>query len=227
MQPRFDAVSSARSGSDGTTLSWNHTLVGGKNKAIFVFLGAEWFTGPSNPFTSVTFNGIAMTLIYQNAATGGSHHAWEQLWALWGDANVPVPGTYTISASHPGPNSKSRCGIGISFSNLRPITFEALQQATGSSGTSLSLSITTLTGRALVVAGYYSQNGTTVAWTSPMIEAAEIGTGVGEESVLSVAYRVVDVPGAITVEAGVSNPESEVLIALAWPFFKNSANQIL
>lgn len=227
MQPRLDAVSSAVAGADGTTLSWNHTLVGGKNKAIFVFTGSEWFTGPSNPFTSMTFGGIPMTLFDQHASTGGSHHAWQQVWVLWGDANVPAPGTYAIVASHPAPNSKSRRGIAVSFSNLRPITLEALQSATGSGAHPLTLGLTTLTSRALVVAGFYSQNAGGVSWALPLTEAAETGASGGEESTLSVGYGVIDVPGPITVSADLSNPESEVLIAIAWPFFKSTGNQIL
>ncbi len=216
MNPTLDNTSSGYNGSSGNSLSWNHTIGNlGSAGLILVALESEWFNNPSNPYTSVTFNGVAMTRVGSAASYGGSHVGFVELWALWGNS-IPVGGTYTISATGQTPNSNSRMGTCASFRNLKAQNAEATHTSAGSGTNPLTNSLTTLTNNALLVTAYGSQNTPNATSTTGDTRAVITDGGSGEQSECALFYRLAGLAGSKSVSLSVNNPEGEAMITASF-----------
>lgn len=87
----FDAASNSGNYNNGTPWQWNHTVASGSDRVLVVVL--QIWTGGGTPATatSVTYNGVAMTLAKRQSGTDRS----VEIWVL---AN-PDTGTHQISAT--------------------------------------------------------------------------------------------------------------------------------
>lgn len=210
MVAKLDSTSTGVSGVTGSTLSWTHTLIG-KASLIVVGIQAEFIGGdaPGAYATSVTFNGVGMTLIARDVGSG-SHTSRVEMFALWG-VNVPAAGGYTVAVTYPG-NSQSRVGGGLAFKQTKGLTAEASTTANGNGGGSFGTNLTTVTGNALLISIYGSQNIPSATSTTGDTLGFTAVPGSGELSECDGFYRIAPTIGSNTVTLTVANPEGQAII---------------
>lgn len=193
----------------------------GKNGLIVVaWLGREE-GGEQNPeeINQITFNGVPLALWEANINETGGGIAY-----LYG-VNVPIAGTYTISLNFQDSpkQAEKKWGVAAAFSRIKPQEPEAQARNTKSGNTN-SLSITPLTGNALVVASWSWRVGFANTWGW----GTEIVTARGDnQGGVTLAYAVVNVPAAQTVSCTATNPEDNGLAALAFAMRKVSIATIM
>lgn len=194
-----DATSYGVTHGSASTLSWQHVLGAGGNRAIVIAVGQTDTIAspdPSSVVTSVTFNGIYATPVPNSIIYGGTSGSIQtQLFYLL-ESELPAAGTYTVTVNLAGTVGGLQAGA-VSFFGVQQGGPEAVITHRDTSGADLiSTSITTLTNNAVVVdsvennnvAAFTANTGQTVAWTG----SATSGTGAS-------SYKMTPTAGATTL----------------------------
>lgn len=146
----LDAVTSSADGTNGTTLSWSHTLGTGKNRVLVVGLAAEDGILADLVISSVTFNGAAMHPVPNSTAIAGSSTRMQTVLYYMLENELPTAGTYTVEAVYAGEVS-DRIGGAVSLKNVdQAVPAVAATNANLSSRT-IATSVTTLIDGAWIV----------------------------------------------------------------------------
>jgi polygalacturonase len=209
-----DAVSHAVSSGSASTLSWQHTLGAGANRAIVIAVGeADSVASPDQyaVVTSVLFNGVYATPVPNSVIYGGtSGMVQTQLFYLL-EPELPAAGTYTIQVNLAGSIAGISAGA-VSLFGVNPGPPEAVATSKATTGVNLiSTTITTLTNNAWVVdlvedgdtAVLTANSGQTIAWQGE----AKLGTGGSSTEAVPTA-------GAVTLGwSGTANRLTQSLAA--------------
>jgi hypothetical protein len=161
MSITVDAVATA-SGSSGTTLAWSHTVGSISNGLLIVAM--EDSTTYASPFSSVTYGGVALTLITDVQAAGGAGRELS-LWYLKG----VTAGTASIVATM-STSGDSVTGASISFGGVNqttPLGTAASGVSSGSGATSMSATTTGGAATDMVVAALAVRSTTAPSVSSP------------------------------------------------------------
>jgi hypothetical protein len=145
----FDSTSSAFSSTDGTTLSWSHTIGSGSDRILIVGICGLDSIASDLVISSVKYNGVNMDFVSGSSVTlTTSTSRKTELYYLL-DSGLPTAGTYTVTVTYSG-NVTNRNGGAISLTGAAQRARETV--ATNSqSATTISTDITTLTNGAWVV----------------------------------------------------------------------------
>jgi polygalacturonase len=192
-----DAVSHGVTNGSASTLSWQHTLGAGTNRAIVIAVGeADSVASPDQyaAVTSVLFNGVYATPVPNSIIYGGtSGMVQTQLFYLL-EPELPVAGTYTIQVNLAGSIAGISAGA-VSLFGVNPGPPEAVATSKATTGVNLiSTQITTLTNNAWVVdlvedgdtATLAANAGQTIAWQGE----AKLGTGGSSTEAVATAGPV-------------------------------------
>lgn len=182
----FNAVGPSSAGAGGTNLTspltWSHTCAG-SNRVLIV--GINWGPGSLNDstfaITSVTYNGVAMTLVPSSLThTNNINHGFCVMYYLVAPAtganNVVV--TWTNS----GPNAGDGIGAGsLGFTGVNQTTpFSNLATAFGNS-TATSVAVTSAVGNIVVdvtaTGSNITANGQTLGWQNNVNQNSGGGCG--------------------------------------------------
>jgi hypothetical protein len=148
---KFDAASSYSSGSDGTTLSWPHTIGGGDARILAVGITGEDDSPDDLTINSLTYGTAPMTLVEGSSVmvpdTG--HRIKTELYYLL-DSNLPSPGSHMVEVTYSG-NVSRRCGGAISLENVEQQAAEAVAINSNEYTDAISTSIITQTNGAWVI----------------------------------------------------------------------------
>jgi len=150
----FDAASSNANGSDGNTLSWQHTIGDGDKRILVVGIAGEDDNMNDLVISSVKYNDVNMTLVEDSSITVSSgspvYHMKTELYYLL-DANLPfLSGEYTVTVTYNG-DIMERCGGAISLANVEQDVREAVATNSNVDQNTISTNITTQTDNAWVV----------------------------------------------------------------------------
>lgn len=141
---KFDAHSQGQIFS-GTVLTVSHTVANNSNRVLII----DVMTGNAVPVTSVTFNGVAATLVDSQALPGSANNQYTYRLI------APTVGTFNIVVTTSAAASISTNLIGTSYYNVDQTTpIEASAKSTTSGGGTFNQSITTLSQCAMLHAGY-------------------------------------------------------------------------
>ncbi len=143
----YDSVGSNASGTDGTTLSWSHTVGSGSNRILVVGVAAEDSSSTDLNISSVTYGGTAMTLVANSTRTEGTTYL--QRTALYYLLS-PAVGTATVTVTYAG-SVAERNGGSISLRNAKQAAAEAVATNGNTGSNSISVNITTLTNGSWVI----------------------------------------------------------------------------
>ncbi len=146
----YDNVSSEASTSEGTTLSWSHTIGSGENRILIVGVGCEDQTPGDMGVSSVTYNGVAMDFVAGSSVSVGSSYYQKTDMYYMLDDDLPSAGTYTVIVTHAG-TVNDRSGGAISLTGVAQAAREAVATNSNSSSSTISTDITTLTDGAWLV----------------------------------------------------------------------------
>lgn len=167
---RFDAASSYSSSSDGTTLSWPHTIGSGEDRILVAGIAGEDNSTTDLTISSVTYNDVNMTLVEDSSETVYSTTTYTktELYYLL-DADLPLSGTYDVEVTYFGNVSESSGGA-ISLENVEQRDPEAVAANSNQDANTISTNTTTYTDGAWVidVAGC-SSSGTLTATAEDMV----------------------------------------------------------
>lgn len=126
----------------GTSFSDTNLTIGASANALIVLLS----TGGDSSTPTVTWNGVALTLLVQTVSTGVNGYA-----GIFGMIN-PATGNHTLAGSWT--NSNDAFIVGVSFSGVNTTSLAAAFPNTGSNtGTSTTMSVTTASSVGDIVAG--------------------------------------------------------------------------
>jgi hypothetical protein len=171
----FDNASSTSSSTDGTTLSWSHTIgAADTNRILIVGVGAEDASTSDLVINSVKFNGVNMIFVSGSSVTVGSStfRKTEQYYLL--DSGLPSAGTYTVAVTYAGNVSNKNAGA-ISLTGVAQTAREAVAINSNTEQNTISTNITTLTDGAWVVDAIVSGNaGTFIPTGSGMSERWDV-----------------------------------------------------
>ncbi len=143
----FDSVGSNSNGTNGTTLSWSHTVGSGSNRILIVGVAGEDSSGTDLNISSVTYGGVAMTLVPNSTSTEGTSYL--QGTALYYLLS-PTVGTATVTVTYSG-SVAERSGGSISLRNADQAVAEAVATNGNTGSNSISTNITTQTNGAWVI----------------------------------------------------------------------------
>ena len=191
----FDAASSGSAGA-GATCSWSHAVGSGSNRMLVVGVASESGTSTNSLVTGVTYGAQTMTRVTGSRAStlaSSTYNATELFY-------LPAPnvGTATITVTF-SPNlvNGANCGA-VSLTGVKQHAPEAVAIAQGTSGSSYSLAVTTVTNGAWLVD--VVNNGTGNASFTPtgtgMIERWD--NNAGGQMVGAGATREVATAGTVT-----------------------------
>lgn len=218
------AYDNTGTGSGTTTCTFNHVLGFGAGQNRLVCVVVTIFGNPGTVTPSVTFNTVAMTLVRQDSTSDGLENT-SIFYML--DASLPAgAGTYSVVVSSSGSGSQNVAAVSMSMTGVKQVAPEAQAGAgsAGSSGTTISAVITTLTNNAWIIASGGGSGATTsVAWTDSDGQIVGRGTatsGGGASLTASGATDPTAVAGAETntVTFGVALNRFSISLA-AWPPF--------
>lgn len=137
-QVQFVNASSGQSGTTTTSFSFSHTVSAGTDKILIV--GAE-IRSSADSFTSVTYNGVALTKI--SGITGASDVRAE----LWYLINPPVG---TFSATLNASASRNLAGGAMSFTGVHQTAPVGTYAQTGGQGNATSVNVSSAPGEMVV-----------------------------------------------------------------------------
>jgi len=157
----FDAVSYG-SDLDTSSLSWSHTIGGGGNRILIVGVENEDDVAADMVVSSVTYNGVAMSLVTGSQASVGSDPMNKTALYYLLDADLPAAGSYTVTVAYAGQNTR-HCAGAISLANVAQQAAEAVAVNSNSNASAISTNITTLTDGAWVVDAAQSGHPSTMA----------------------------------------------------------------
>lgn len=202
-------------GGGASSLSWQHTITQdlGLNGLIVVVSAGQENDGQTNPeeTNSIYFNGVAMTKVRD----ANRDREGLSMYELHG-ANVPPPGTYTVTVYYNGTGTPNRSrGISTAWKQIKNQAVEGsnYQTADDGGGGNRNTSITPLSYNALVLACFEER--TDVGWTqnSNFTQLLEIREGtVGCR--MGLFYKIVPDKSLTTFSMNFVNPEqNEMIIA--------------
>ena len=175
--PTFDS-SSSTSGT-ATTQSWTHTVGSGNNRILIVTTGSQNVNA-----NTVTFNGVALTLIGRQIDGGGATRI--SMWYLLS----PATGAGTIQVTYASGSDAKVMGAS-SWSNVNQASpIGTFGSQSGSSGTTASVAVTSATNEIVVDAVSYEGLGSLTA-SAPQVERWNVG--------------LIDVVGGHSSKAGASS----------------------
>ncbi len=210
---QFDNSATAGNGTGASSLTFNMTIgsLGGTGLIVVIAEGETIAGGSSNQdITGITFNGISMTLVTQDKNTA-AHSCSVAMYKLTG-TNIPGAGTYSVVVSYTNASNASQAAVCMSFKGVKNQAAEANNHINANGTTSFSVSLTTLTNNALVIAGYGNQNGGSPSFTTGELGNFVAQPGSGENSIAFAGYRTVVTPALTTTTVSVTNPEAEALL---------------
>lgn len=190
-------------GGTGKTVSHD---VSGSNTILIVHVGHEW-SGASS-ISSVTYNGDAMTKISGNASSSGFDLS---TWYLI----APDDGTHDISITTGLTDTLTVTAITVSGAEQQAP--EASELELGSSVTSLSTDITTITDNALLVAGGLASNyATWVSVTNQTLQVQQNAPGGNSfDAVLYTKTTATAGANSTTVDANTSCNIYQSVVSIA------------
>jgi hypothetical protein len=119
-------------GWETNTLAWNMVINAGDNRLLTVIVAKRAI----GAVTSVTFNGVAMTLLGATQYGSGADAPRVELWYML----APPVGTYQVLVTLPG-NDRFTARA-VSFANVSQVSpFGEVKTATGASGTNASTTV--------------------------------------------------------------------------------------
>jgi hypothetical protein len=110
---RYDAVAT---GASATSFSFNHTIGAQTNRTVIVGVEIEQATTPIT--ATVTYNGVAMTLIGTNNYVTSAVYIQVLMYQIL-EANLPVAGTYPIAVTYSSPPTSGGTAGAVSLWNVR------------------------------------------------------------------------------------------------------------
>lgn len=212
-----DASSAVDHTSNSATATWSHTVGAGANRYALAIITNEDDTAADIICSSVTFDGVGMTLALRNTQTRGARDLGIEIWWM-GEANLPSTGAYTILATGGGTVSEWSCAS-ISLTGCVDQAPEASaskgQNEQGSPGI-ISTNITPITDGAWVVDGVASDQDRT--YTAGGSQTKRFGgngggghTGAGSTRLVASAAQVTNTWQTGSAEAA----QNHVLVAIA------------
>jgi polygalacturonase len=212
-----DAISHAGStGTAASSVSWQHTLGTGTNRAVIIAVGSADSTASpdaSAVVTSVLFNGVYATPVPNSLIYGGtSGMVQTQLFYLL-DSELPAAGTYTVQVNLAGSIAGLSAGA-VSLFGVNQGGPDAVAASKATTGVdAISTSITTVTNNDWIldvvednnVTALTANSGQTALWT----QTAPLGTAGSSVKQLATA-------GTTTLGwAGSASRLTESLVAFA------------
>jgi lysophospholipase L1-like esterase len=141
---KFDAASEASSSSNGSTLSWSHTIGSDNNRILVVGIVGKDNQSGDLVISSVTYNSINMSLVQGSSqSVSGSSTIRAELYYLL-DSNLPPSGSYTVEVTYSA-NVLKRCAGAVSMANVEQQPAEAVDTNSSTSTDFISTNITTQT----------------------------------------------------------------------------------
>lgn len=141
--PLFDASSQGTHVYSSTPMSWSHTVGSGSNRLLVVSISGYYGNTNSMLPTSVTYNGVAMTLLTSKIFNGTGNYIY--VYYLLN----PPSGTHTIAVATGTPNNNTQVGGATSWYNVDQTS--PFGNSVSSSGSSTSPSVTASTNTTQVV----------------------------------------------------------------------------
>lgn len=233
MLPRLISTASGAYAGGGTSdVSWSHNISQiGKNR-LFVLGGAAVETGgeqnPEEINVSYVQDAAAYGLRFDPVGGDGNSQEFGSGAFYWLDNVLPTTfgnKTVGINCKDSPKYAERHRGCSAYFTNVRQQAPEAKGRSVGSSG-GRSVSITTLTPNALVIAMYASRNGIpSPTWGGGVAQIAysDGNPGVG----VYLAFMVKGTPGEVTITANATNPEDNALIVAAFAPAKDQGGGFL
>lgn len=152
----FDARTTNLQNTSASSTTFSHTVTG-SNPALVVFVA---LTGTAQTVSTITYNGVSMSLIGAISGVNGTVKPRLEAWGLSGPATGANNVVVTLSAAN-----ASWDAIAVSFTGTAAAsTFDGLQTADHTGGlSSLSVTVTTGNANSMIVDGTCStaDNGTT------------------------------------------------------------------
>lgn len=219
MGPRYNTVGSNTS-SDNTlnAISCNVTITAGNNYMIIVGITAEHTNDASRIApTSVTFNGVAMTMIDGVTQSGGagSNLLRTELWVLHSQYSL-APGTYTATATFS--NSNSARGIGcLVYTDVKQASPESTSTA-GVNANAISASVTPLYNSALVVAVCGSENTGSYTADGGQTERYDATANTNSELTITGSEKIVTTPVSTTMGETHNNGGRQAMVVASFAY---------
>lgn len=227
MNAEIVSYGSSASGSSGSSISLSATIPNGNNRTILVFVASE--DSPSNANitpSSVTFNGVAMTLVTSSELNNTpTNNVKGLLYKITGN-NVPPAGTYNIVSTFPG-SIKSRGILYVCIKNAARI--EPIPEASGvntTTGNTIGVGFSSLSPNALMIIFAMSQNLGGYTPGSGQTSIDQI-SGSGNEITVGASYKVVSSPVYTLLTMTHSNGERQSSIMASVAYYDETQGAIL
>jgi len=167
----FDATSNSGSQSGVSSFSWSHTCTG-TNLVLIVGVGMEDLTDADRVISSITYNGVSLTKIRSDDDT--TNNITTDLWYLIN----PTTGANTILVTMNAGTISTTLGGAVSFSGADQTS--PIEANTGTTGTAdpATLSVTTITDNAWVLATIFSSTLNTMTVTGVQTSRWNVDTGL-------------------------------------------------
>lgn len=224
MIPRLISASNGAYSNGGTSdVSWTHNIEATGINRLFIVAGANVETGgEQNPEEiNVAYVGGASAYGTRFDAGGdGNSQEFGSGAYYWLNNTLPAAfGNQTVgtNAKDSPKYAERHRGVSAYFANVRQQAPEASGRDVSNTNSTRSVTITTLTPNALVVAMYANRNGIPSPTWGGTVSVTQICTNDGSPGVgLYLAYLVKAAPGSLTITASATNPEDNALIVAAW-----------
>lgn len=207
----------------GSTLSFTITIDDGPNRAVVVTAGARAFSAAGNTFTSVTFNGVAMTEVVTQTS-GAFFGVRSSIFVLFED-DLPGAGTYTVTITTS--SALETLGAGVELHNVeQSVPTDQATNSFSSSSTDIFTPILVDNEETVLIDAFTSD-----PFSSPAVgDAGQTGTNISIASFFSntqfnASYKYSRVSGSNSMGwsfPGGQNRGAHVILAI--PKFMNKIN---
>lgn len=173
----FDSVSSYSQSTEGSTISWSHTIGAGTNRLLIVGLAAEDTGTDDISVDSVYYNGVRMTEVPGSLSLYASGYSQQTVLYYLPEVDLPaVAGSYTVEAFFAGPVNNRSVGAISLFNVNQNDPFDGVSTSTSSSSPIETSTATTLDGCWLIDIIGCGNTGAFTADASGMSERFEVST---------------------------------------------------